>query len=162
MRALLTAGTRRVHDVWLSTDGDALDELATLAEAAGARVRRVPGDQVDRRARTEAPQGVVAFAAPVPQADLDDLFADPAAFLVALDGVTDPGNLGAIMRSAETAGATGIVVPTHRAVGLTPAVAKAAAGALEYLAGRVRQRRAGRARPREAGGRVVRRARRRR
>jgi 23S rRNA (guanosine2251-2'-O)-methyltransferase len=88
---------------------------------------------VDRRARTEAPQGVVAFAAPVPQADLDDLFADPAAFLVALDGVTDPGNLGAIMRTAETAGATGIVVPTHRAVGLTPAVAKAAAGALEYL-----------------------------
>jgi 23S rRNA (guanosine2251-2'-O)-methyltransferase len=133
VRALLTAGTRRVHDVWLSTDGDALDELAALAEAAGARVRRIPGDQIDRRARTEAPQGVVAFAAPVPPADLDALFADPGAFLVALDGVTDPGNLGAIMRSAETAGATGIVVPTHRAVGLTPAVAKAAAGALEYL-----------------------------
>lgn len=133
MRALLTAGTRRVHDVWLSTDGEGLDELAALADAAGARVRRVPGDQVDRRARTDAPQGVVAFAAPVPQGDLDALLADPGAFLVALDGVTDPGNLGAIMRTAETAGATGMIVPTHRAAGLTPAVAKAAAGALEYL-----------------------------
>jgi len=133
VRALLTAGTRRVHDVWLSSEGDSLDELAGLAEAAGARVRRVPGDQIDRRARTDAPQGVVAFAAPVPSVDLDTLLADPQAFLVALDGVTDPGNLGAIMRTAETAGATGLVVPTHRAVGLTPAVAKAAAGALEYL-----------------------------
>jgi 23S rRNA (guanosine2251-2'-O)-methyltransferase len=133
VRALLIAGTRRVHDVWLSSEGDSLDELAGLAEAAGARVRRVPGDQIDRRARTDAPQGVVAFAAPVPSVDLDTLLADPQAFLVALDGVTDPGNLGAIMRTAETAGATGMVVPTHRAVGLTPAVAKAAAGALEYL-----------------------------
>jgi 23S rRNA (guanosine2251-2'-O)-methyltransferase len=133
VRALLTAGTRRVHDVWLATEVDALDDLATMAEAAGARVRRVPGDQIERRARTESPQGVVAFAAPVPLGDLDALFADPQAFLVALDGVTDPGNLGAIMRTAETAGATGIIVPTHRAVGLTPAVAKAAAGALEYL-----------------------------
>jgi 23S rRNA (guanosine2251-2'-O)-methyltransferase len=133
VRALLTAGTRRVHDVWLSTDAEGLDDLATLAETAGARVRRVPGDQIERRARTEAPQGVVAFAAPVPSGDLDALLGDPAAFLVALDGVTDPGNLGAIMRTAETAGATGMIVPTHRAVGLTPAVAKAAAGALEYL-----------------------------
>jgi 23S rRNA (guanosine2251-2'-O)-methyltransferase len=69
----------------------------------------------------------------VPTADLDELLADPRAFLVALDGVTDPQNLGAVMRSAETAGATGMILPTHRAVGLTPAVAKAAAGALEYL-----------------------------
>lgn len=133
VRALLTAGTRKVHDVWLSTEGDALDELEALAERAGARVRRVPTDQIERRARTESPQGVVAFAAPVPSGDLDALFADPQAFLVALDGVTDPGNLGAVMRTAETAGVTGIIVPTHRAVGLTPSVAKAAAGALEYL-----------------------------
>src|SRR5262249_57564871 len=90
-------------------------------------------DQIERRARTTAPQGVIAFAAPVPAAELDDLLGDPAAFLVALDGVTDPQNLGAVMRSAETAGATGIVLATHRAAGLTPAVAKAAAGALEHL-----------------------------
>jgi 23S rRNA (guanosine2251-2'-O)-methyltransferase len=136
VRELLLAGRRRVHDVWIATDAGSapvLDEIATLAEAAGARVRSVAGDDIERRARTDAPQGVVAFAAPVPTADLDELLGDPAAFLVALDGVTDPQNLGAVMRSAETAGATGIVLATHRAVGLTPAVAKAAAGALEYL-----------------------------
>jgi len=136
VRELLVAGKRRVHDVWLSSDAGAtpvLDEIANLAEAANARLRRVPGDEVDRRARTDAPQGVVAFAAPVVPADLDVLLRDPAAFLVALDGVTDPQNLGAVMRTAETAGATGIVLATHRAVGLTPSVAKAAAGALEYL-----------------------------
>jgi 23S rRNA (guanosine2251-2'-O)-methyltransferase len=136
VRELLVAGRRKVHDLWLSTgaeDAPVVGEIATLAEAAGVRVRRVPPDQIERRARTGAPQGLVAFAAPVPTADLDALLADPRAFLVALDGVTDPQNLGAVMRSAETAGATGVVLATHRAVGLTPAVAKAAAGALEYL-----------------------------
>jgi 23S rRNA (guanosine2251-2'-O)-methyltransferase len=136
VRELLVAGRRQVHDVWLSDDAAAtpvLDEIATLASAAGARVRRVRGEDVDRRARTDVPQGVVAFAAPVTPVELDGLLQDPRAFLVALDGVTDPQNLGAVMRTAETAGATAMVLPTHRAVGLTPAVAKAAAGALEYL-----------------------------
>jgi 23S rRNA (guanosine2251-2'-O)-methyltransferase len=110
-----------------------LDEIAGLAESAGARVRRVSGDDIDRRARTDVAQGVVAFAAPITPTDLDALLGDPRAFLVALDGVTDPQNLGAVMRTAETAGATGMVLATHRAVGLTPSVAKAAAGALEYL-----------------------------
>jgi 23S rRNA (guanosine2251-2'-O)-methyltransferase len=136
VRELLVAGRRTVHDLWLSTDTEdapVVTEIAGLAEAAGVRLRRVPAEQIERRARTGAPQGVVAFAAPVPPADLDALLADPRAFLVALDGVTDPQNLGAVMRSAETAGATGVVLATHRAVGLTPSVAKAAAGALEYL-----------------------------
>jgi 23S rRNA (guanosine2251-2'-O)-methyltransferase len=136
VRELLVAGRRRVHDLWLSSDASAapvLDEIAALADAAAVRVRRVPGEDVERRARTDAPQGVVAFAAPIVPAELETLLLDPHAFLVALDGVTDPQNLGAVMRSAETAGATGIVLATHRAVGLTPAVAKAAAGALEYL-----------------------------
>ena len=136
VRELLVAGRRKVHDLWLSADpGDApvVAEIASLAESAGVRIRKVPADQIERRARTGAPQGMVAFAAPVPIADLDGLLADPRAFLVALDGVTDPQNLGAVMRSAETAGATGVVLATHRAVGLTPTVAKAAAGALEYL-----------------------------
>jgi 23S rRNA (guanosine2251-2'-O)-methyltransferase len=137
VRELLVAGRRKVHELLLSSGADeapALAELASLARDAGVRVKAVPPDQIERRARTGAPQGVVAFAAPIPAADLDDLLADPSAFLVALDGVTDPQNLGAVMRSAETAGATGMVLATHRAVGLTPAVAKAAAGALEHLA----------------------------
>jgi 23S rRNA (guanosine2251-2'-O)-methyltransferase len=130
VRELLVAGKRRVREVWLSGD---VGDLADLAEAAHARVRRVPPDQLERRARTEAPQGVVAMAAPIVPADVDRLLADPSAFLVALDGVTDPQNLGAVVRVAETAGATGMLLPRHRAVGLTPAVAKAAAGALEHL-----------------------------
>jgi 23S rRNA (guanosine2251-2'-O)-methyltransferase len=136
VRELLVAGHRKVHELWLSGDNDdapVLQEIATLAEAAHVRVRQVFGDQFERRARTNAPQGVIAFAAPIPEADLDALLAAPDAFLVALDGVTDPQNLGAVMRTAETAGATGVVLATHRAAGITPAVAKAAAGAVEYL-----------------------------
>jgi len=136
VRELLVAGRRKVHELMLSSGADdapELQELEALARNAGVRIKAVPPDQIERRARTGAPQGVIAIAAPVPSADLDDLLADPHAFLVALDGVTDPQNLGAVMRSAETAGATGIVLATHRAVGLTPAVAKAAAGAMEYL-----------------------------
>ena len=136
VRELLVAGRRKVHELLLSTGADDTPELAeleALARDVGVRVKQVPPDQIERRARTNAPQGVIAFAAPVPAADLDDLLGDPGAFLVALDGVTDPQNLGAVMRSAETAGATGVVLATHRAAGLTPAVAKAAAGALEHL-----------------------------
>jgi 23S rRNA (guanosine2251-2'-O)-methyltransferase len=78
----------------------------------------------------------MARAAALAETDLDDLVSPAGgrpAFLVALDGITDPGNLGAILRSAEGAGATGVVLPRHRAVHVTPAAAKAAAGAVEYL-----------------------------
>jgi 23S rRNA (guanosine2251-2'-O)-methyltransferase len=127
---LLRARTRRVHEVWIASDDD---DIARLASEARARVRRVPHDQLERRARTSAPQGVIAFAEPVTVADVDALFGDPAAFLVALDGVTDPQNVGAVMRTAEANGATGMVLPRNRAVALTPTVAKAAAGAIEHL-----------------------------
>ena len=136
VRALLAANKRRVHDLWLSSDAERapiLEEIADLADRAKVKVRRVPGDQVDRKARTDSPQGVVAFAAPLEPADFDALLGDPHAFLVALDGVTDPQNLGAVLRTAETMGATGGVLPRHRAVGITPAVTKAAAGAVEHL-----------------------------
>ncbi|MCB0963754.1 MAG: 23S rRNA (guanosine(2251)-2'-O)-methyltransferase RlmB, partial [Acidimicrobiales bacterium] len=91
----------------------------------------------DAAARTDAPQGVLAFAKPLPEASLDDLIARrkgrPAPFLLCSDGITDPGNLGALLRSAECAGVTGVVLPQHRAVHVTPAVTKAAAGAVEHL-----------------------------
>jgi 23S rRNA (guanosine2251-2'-O)-methyltransferase len=136
VRELLVAGRRRAHDVLISTAAERspiLDEIAELGARAGARVRRVPADEIARRARTDAPQGVVAFAAPLEPVELDDLLCDRAAFLVALDGVTDPQNLGAVLRTAESAGATGAVLARHRAVGITPAVTKAAAGAIEHL-----------------------------
>lgn len=131
MVELLRAQRRRVRSVWIA--GDGLEEIERQARAAGAKVQRVPGDQLARRARTDAPQGVVATADPVPETALDPLLAAERAFLVALEGVTDPGNLGAVMRTAEAAGATGMVVPRHRAARITPAVTKAAAGAVEHL-----------------------------
>jgi 23S rRNA (guanosine2251-2'-O)-methyltransferase len=136
VRELLVARRRRVRDIWMSVGtgpADILDEIAELAGAAGVSVRRVDPDQLARKARTEAPQGVVAHAAPLVTVGLDDVLAAPDAFAVALDGVTDPQNLGAVLRSAEVLGASAAVLPRHRAVGITPAVTKAAAGAIEHL-----------------------------
>jgi 23S rRNA (guanosine2251-2'-O)-methyltransferase len=131
---LLKAGRRRVRTVWLVEDGaQELRGIADLAAARGARVRLVGRDELADIARTEAPQGVVAHADPIEPAQFDALLAAPSIFLVALDGVTDPQNLGAILRVAETTGATGVALPRHRAARVTPAVTKAAAGAIEYL-----------------------------
>ena len=80
---------------------------------------------------------MLAKAAPLHEVELDDLakarHATAPPFLIVVDGVTDPGNLGALLRSASCAGATGVVLPRHRAVHVTPTVAKAAAGAIEHL-----------------------------
>ncbi|MFN8034514.1 MAG: 23S rRNA (guanosine(2251)-2'-O)-methyltransferase RlmB [Acidimicrobiia bacterium] len=136
VRELFRAARRPPRELWVSRQADpsdVLDEIVELARRGGVAVRRVGAATLAERARTEAPQGVIAWAAPVPAAGLDDLLEAPDAFLVALDGVTDPQNLGAIIRTAETAGATGLLLPRHRSAGITPTVAKAAAGAVEHL-----------------------------
>jgi 23S rRNA (guanosine2251-2'-O)-methyltransferase len=121
-------------------DAPILVEIDDLAAAAGVPVRRVARGRLASMARTEAPQGVLAVAAPLPESTLEDLAARqdgetgrPAPFLLVLDGVTDPHNLGALLRSAECAGATGAVLPRHRSAHVTPTVTKAAAGAVEHL-----------------------------
>ncbi|MGK2947251.1 MAG: 23S rRNA (guanosine(2251)-2'-O)-methyltransferase RlmB, partial [Acidimicrobiales bacterium] len=140
VRELLLAGRRAVREVWVLADldqADILDDILELAEAQRVPVREVGRSKFFAEARCEAPQGVLAKAAPLPEALLDDLAtARPDGrppFLVAVDGVTDPGNLGALLRSAECAGATGVILPRHRAVHVTPTVTKAAAGAVEHL-----------------------------
>lgn len=140
MRELLLSGRRKVREVWVATDQEdaqVLDDIAELAMSVGAPVRDVSRTKLMAEARTDAPQGVLAKARPLPEAELDELAATtkrgPAPFLLAVDGVTDPGNLGALMRAAECAGVTGVVLPRHRAVHVTPTVTKAAAGAVEYL-----------------------------
>ena len=140
VRELLVARRRRTREVLLAEDLDrsaVIAEIVDLATAARVPVRRVSRGQLDGAARTEAPQGVIARADPLPEADLDAL-ARPSKsgtppFLVVFDGVTDPHNLGAVLRSAEGAGATGAVLPRHRATHVTPTVAKAAAGAAEHV-----------------------------
>ena len=124
----------------MATDADdagAMGDILELADALRVPVLDVSRKKLDAQARSEAPQGVLAKAQPLAEADLDALArkasGGPPPFLVAVDGVTDPGNLGALLRSAEAAGATGVVLHRHRAVHVTPTVAKAAAGAIEYL-----------------------------
>jgi 23S rRNA (guanosine2251-2'-O)-methyltransferase len=127
-----------VHEVVLAAGMDpapVVDDIVELARELKVPVRELGRGRFEAEARTESPQGVIARAAPLPEHDLDELArpADDAPFLVALDGVTDPGNLGAVLRTAECAGATGVVLPRHRAAHVTPTVTKAAAGAVEHL-----------------------------
>jgi 23S rRNA (guanosine2251-2'-O)-methyltransferase len=139
VRELLLARRRRVHEVWVLSEqepSDVLADIVELAEAERVPVRPVGRSRFFAEARCEAPQGVLAKAAPLAEVALEDLTevrGSTVPFLVAVDGVTDPGNLGALLRSAECAGATGIVLPRHRAVHVTPTVTKAAAGAVEHL-----------------------------
>ncbi|HTT61008.1 MAG TPA: 23S rRNA (guanosine(2251)-2'-O)-methyltransferase RlmB [Bryobacteraceae bacterium] len=112
--------------------GARLQEIIDLAHHASVPVRFEERSGLDRLAGTPAHQGVVALGASQRYAELDDV-APSAQLLVVLDGVEDPHNLGAIVRTAHAAGAGGVIVPERRAVGLTDVVAKAAAGALEYL-----------------------------
>jgi len=115
-----------------------LHDLISEARRRGIPVQDVPPAVIDRLAHTRAPQGVIAYVAAHATVDVDDLLAlartrGEAPFVLLLDGVTDPGNLGAILRSAEAAGAHGVVIPRHRAAGLTPVVAAASAGAIEHV-----------------------------
>lgn len=140
---LLVAGRRPVLDVWMARGlkpAAALDEIAETAARARVPLRTVSPEQLAAEASSHAPQGVLAHAHPLPEADLDNLLAPPssavdseATFLVAVDGVTDPQNLGALLRSAEAAGVGGAILPRHRATHVTPAVTKAAAGAVERV-----------------------------
>src|SRR5262249_37754865 len=111
---LLRARRRRVRTVSVSSSARADSALEEIRARAGDALKVVGPERIDAMARTDAPQGVVATATPLVPADLDDLLRAPDAFLVALDGVTDPRNLGAIARVAETAGADGLVLPRHR------------------------------------------------
>jgi 23S rRNA (guanosine2251-2'-O)-methyltransferase len=139
VRELLIAGTRKVHEVWLSSElagDDAVADIVALAHANRVPVIHVARGKLDAKARTEAPQGVLALAASIPEAELADLVRRHRGhqpFLIAIDGVTDPGNLGAIIRNAEGAGVDGLLLPRHRTVHVTPTVAKASAGAVEHV-----------------------------
>lgn len=139
MRELLLAGTRPVREVLLAGDLDPapiLDEIIDLADEAKVTIREISRGRFDAIARTEAPQGVLAHAAPLRDHALEELVQrrdGTPPFLLVLDGLTDPGNVGAVLRTAECAGVTGIVLPRHHAARITPTVTKAAAGAIEYL-----------------------------
>jgi 23S rRNA (guanosine2251-2'-O)-methyltransferase len=112
--------------------GPRLQEIIDLAREHSVPVRFEPREALDRAANGATHQGIVAFGSAKRYVELDQVLAD-ASLLVVLDGVEDPHNLGAIIRTAHAAGAAAVVVPDRRAAGLTETVAKAAAGALELL-----------------------------
>lgn len=112
--------------------GTRLQQIIDLARRASVPVRFEERAGLDRLAGTPAHQGVVAMGAAKRYAELENV-AGAGKLMVVLDGVEDPHNLGAIVRTAHAAGAGAVVIPERRATGLTDVVAKAAAGALEYL-----------------------------
>jgi 23S rRNA (guanosine2251-2'-O)-methyltransferase len=117
--------------------GDArIQKITQLCRAAGVPVRTLPRDQLTRLAQVASHQGVVAVTAEKAYGDVDDILAHRRAqhaFVLLLDGIEDPHNLGAIIRTAEGAGADGIIIPERRSAGVTGTVVKASAGASEYL-----------------------------
>jgi 23S rRNA (guanosine2251-2'-O)-methyltransferase len=112
--------------------GHRLQEVIDLARGTGTPVRFEDRGALDRLAGVKSHQGVVALAAEKKYAELEDVAAG-GELLVVLDGVEDPHNLGAIIRTAHAAGANAVIIAERRAAGLTETVAKSAAGALEHL-----------------------------
>lgn len=139
VRELLIARSRKIREIWISNDiekSDIVDDIVELAHASNVSVLDVPRRKLEDQARSESPQGVLALAAPLREADFDQLISTRdgnVPFLVAVDGVTDPGNLGALLRCCDGAGVNGVILPKHRAVHVTPTVAKTSAGAVEYV-----------------------------
>jgi 23S rRNA (guanosine2251-2'-O)-methyltransferase len=115
--------------------GDRIESVVQLAKSRGVPVRFEDRAQIDRLAGTREHQGIAALAAAKPTVELEDLLADKTerGLLVLLDGVEDPHNLGAIVRTSLAAGAKGVIVPERRAAGLTDTVERASAGALAHL-----------------------------
>jgi len=142
VRALLTRHPHRVRRLWLADSWESaarLQELRELATAAGVTVDAADGEELDRLAAGERHQGAIAEVAPRagdPETQLEEALealGDTPGLLLVLDGVTDPHNLGACLRSADAAGVAAVIVPRDRAAGLTPVVRKVAAGAAESV-----------------------------
>lgn len=113
-----------------------LQRVIDLARTNGVAVRFFTRDELQRLAKTSTHQGAVAVVAQREYTDIDDILErrrGKHAFILVLDGIEDPHNLGAIIRTADAAGADGVIIPERRAVGVTGTVAKASAGASEWL-----------------------------
>jgi len=114
-----------------------LEEIERRAKEAGAAFARVPRRELDAKSERGAHQGVLAEAAPYRFALLDDVLASAkgkdTSLVIALDHVTDPGNLGAIVRTAEVVGADGVLIAKRRSAAVTPAAYKSSAGALAHV-----------------------------
>ena len=126
----LGSGRRKVFEV---IDAVGNEEVAKAAGARGVAVKRASRQRVEELARGGIHQGVVARVEPYPYSGLEEILSSHEPLVLVLDGVTDPRNLGAVLRAADGAGASGVVIPKDRAVGVTAAAVKASAGASEHV-----------------------------
>jgi 23S rRNA (guanosine2251-2'-O)-methyltransferase len=130
---------RTIDKIMMQKDGEgSIKRIAALARDEGIQIQYVDKIVLDKLAPGKAHQGIAAYAAAHDYADLEDILEAAAErgedpLIVLLDGLEDPHNLGAIMRSVDGAGAHGVVIPSRRSVSLTDTVAKASAGAIEYV-----------------------------
>src|SRR5690625_1136754 len=131
---------RSINKVFLSQqlNRSMQGKFIQLGKDAETVVQKVPKNKLDQISSGKNHQGVIAYVASYPYADIDDLFnaakrTGEAPFFIILDELEDPHNLGSILRTADAAGAHGVIIPKRRSVGLTQAVAKTAAGAIEYV-----------------------------
>jgi 23S rRNA (guanosine2251-2'-O)-methyltransferase len=137
----IRSGSRRLDHVHVARERTdrRLETLLEACRAAGVRISMVSKDELTRLARTDQHQGVVAMAKERQFLGLEDLLKPPAnssgyRFFLALDGVEDPHNLGALLRTADGAGVDGVLLPERRSAPVTATVAKASAGASEHIA----------------------------
>ena len=137
----LKAGRRRFDHVLVARErrDERLERLIAQCRQAGIRIRQEPREQLTLAARTSAHQGVVAFVRPQESLSVEDLFtpspaeSGAARLILALDGVEDPQNLGALLRVADGAGVDGVILTERRSAPLSPVALKASAGAAEHL-----------------------------
>jgi 23S rRNA (guanosine2251-2'-O)-methyltransferase len=141
VREALLSRRRVVHQVILGEgvgEKGIVEEIARLAREAGVPVERARRQEMDRWGADLKTQGVIARVSGYPYAEIDDLLAvsqergEPP-FLLVLDSLQDPQNVGSLLRTAEAVGVHGVILPERRAVGVTPAVSRASAGAVEWL-----------------------------
>lgn len=132
----IRSNPKRVHYVGVSRDeGGRVARVVAEARKQGIPVRHLPAQQIDRLAEDGVHNGVVADVSEAQYSDFEEVVGRPdTAFVLLLDGVQDPHNLGAVLRVADVFGADLVVIPEHDSAGLTPAVVKASAGAAEWVA----------------------------
>ena len=129
---------RSINKILLSKTSHGTEEIIRLAKSKGVVFEFVERSVLDRGARDTKHQGVVAFVSPAKYVEIEDLLAiaqskNEMPFIVLLDGVEDPQNLGAILRTAESAGVHGVIIPKRRAASPNETVSKTSAGAVEYI-----------------------------
>ena len=139
VRELLTAEKRKVKEVWIASgvdESDIIDDIVDMCRERRITLHEVSRVRLEAAAKSDNPQGVLAYANALPNQILEDMCETKDGvkpFLLALDGVTDPHNVGSLIRTGECAGITGVVLPRHRSAHVTPTVAKVSAGAVEHL-----------------------------